>query len=466
MAEKKSNIKLMVKAGIIGVLLLLMLIPLAFIKNIMMERKGYKAEAFKTISSSWGGDQLVAAPFLNVPYSYSYQQTDKDKNVKTITVTGIYKVSPRDLNVDVNLVPQIRYIGIFEMPVYTADISLKGNFGKITDTPSDRKLDLAKAFITLELTDVKGIVKMPEGNFNGGALDFAPYAVPNTVEFSGNLGNDEDYKGTADAPRSKAYAAYDYEYSRSSSTSLKAIFSDVNYANQKGEFDIKFSLRGSGSINFVPSAKQNKFNVASTWKDPLFFNSFLPSTKTINNDGFTAEWDISYLASGIPQVFEKLDVSSAIFGVKLSTPVDNYRNGLRAAKYGILFVALTFLACFVFEMVGKSSIHPFQYTLVGLAMALFYLLLISFSEFIGFGWAYIIASAAVVLMISLYIRYGVIKQGGWKYSVLPGVIIAALYAYLYILLQLQDFSALFGAIGLFVGLGVVMYTTRNINWYE
>ncbi|MDR0291994.1 MAG: cell envelope integrity protein CreD [Elusimicrobium sp.] len=467
--SKKMNFKVLLKAVVIGVLLLLMLIPLAFVKSLMSERSNYKQEALRTISSSWGADQLVAAPFVNVPYSYNVLSEDKNGKKITNTVEGVYKFSPRDLNANVEMTPQIRYIGIFEMPVYTADFAVRGNFTP-QDAPANIGLRYGSAFLTIELTDLKGIAKMPEGNFNGAALDFAPYAGNATVGYSGTLGRDEDYKSNVDLPQVKkmdSYYSEDYAVrAYSSSNSIKAISAPVDFRNKSGNFEIKFSLRGSGSLNFVPTARQNKFSVKSSWPDPLFFNSFLPSAKEISSKGFKADWDISYLASGVPQSFEKLDVTQSVFGVKLSTPVDNYRNGLRAAKYGILFLALTFLACFVFEIAGKNPIHPFQYILVGLAMAVFYLLLISLSEFISFGLAYFIAAAAVVIMISCYIRYGIIKQPGAKYLLAPAAAFTVLYVYLYVLLQLQDFSFLFGALGLFAGLGAVMYATRNINWYE
>jgi len=465
------NFKILLKAVVICVLLLLMLIPLAFVKNLMSERSDYKSEALRTISNSWGGDQLVAAPFVNVPYSYVVVEQDENgKNPKSRTVEGVLKFSPRDLNTSVEMLPQIRYIGIFEMPVYTADFTVKGDF-TAQPAPADKTMRYGDAFLTIELTDLKGIAKMPEGSFNGAALDFAPYAGDAAVSFSGSLGRDEDYKSNVDMPQTKkmdSYYSEDYVSASpyNSRNSIKAISAPVDFKNKSGNFDIKFSLRGSGSLNFVPLARQNNFTVKSTWPDPLFFNSFLPASKDISSKGFKAQWDISYLASGVPQSFDKLDVAPSIFGVKLSTPVDNYRNGLRAAKYGILFLALTFLACFVFEIAGKNPIHPFQYILVGLAMAVFYLLLISLSEFISFGLAYFIAAAAVIIMISCYIRYGIIKRPGAKYLLVPGLALAVLYVYLYVLLQLQDFSFLFGALGLFAGLGAVMYATRNINWYE
>lgn len=172
------------------------------------------------------------------------------------------------------------------------------------------------------------------------------------------------------------------------------------------------------------------------------------------------------MASGIPPRLNGADVSSALFTTSLLVPVDNYRSAERATKYGSLFILLTFLACFVFEITRKKPIHPFQYLLVGLAMAVFYILLISISEFIPFGWAYLIAAAAVIAMITVYSKFGINKNLSAGQTSVVALALAALYGYLYILLQLQDMALIFGAIGLFIGLAIVMYATRNINWYE
>jgi inner membrane protein len=172
------------------------------------------------------------------------------------------------------------------------------------------------------------------------------------------------------------------------------------------------------------------------------------------------------MASGIPSRLDGASLSSSVFTVSLLVPVDNYRGAERATKYGILFIILTFLACFVFEITGKKPIHPFQYLLIGLAMAVYYILLLSISEFISFALAYLIAASATIIMITLYTKFAIIKNLTLKQTAVIGAALAALYGYLYILLQLQDMALIFGSIGLFAGLAIVMYATRNITWYE
>ncbi|WP_424244852.1 inner membrane protein [Elusimicrobium posterum] len=452
--DRNFSLNILGKAAVVGALLLLMLLPLFFIQNTMKERKQYKDHALGTISSSWGSDQLLAAPFINIGYTVNTVETvNKEKVVKTST--QYKKFAPQNLETSVEMIPQVRNIGIFSMPVYTANIKIKGNFDVLPTTSSN-------AFLTIELKDLKGITKMPQGKFGTQQLEFEPYAQNNTISF-GALGPNED--DPMDKKSSRKYYYDDYDYGNKN-TSANAIAAKVKYGTTKTDFEISFPLQGSGTMNLVPIAKQNKFTVSSPWKDPLFFGSFLPAQKEINENGFSASWDISYLASGIPQTFDTMNVKESVFGVKLATPVDSYRNGLRAAKYGLLFLALTFLACFVFEIVGSKPIHAFQYVMVGAAMSIFYILLLSLSEFMCFGLAYLIAAAAVIVMITSYIRFAIIKESGAKYIVAPAGILTGLYIYLYVLLQLQDFSLLFGAFGLFIGLAAVMYTTRNINWYE
>lgn len=463
MTDKKINTKVLIKAAVIGVLLLLMLIPLHFVKGIMAERQNYKDQALNTISSAWGGNQLIAAPFVEVPYTYTTEVKEQGV-VKKITNTSYRRFSPKDLDINIELLPQVRYIGIFDVPVYTAQVQLKGNFeGKYP--PANYIYEAAR--LIMEIEDIKGIAKMPEGVLNGEKLDFAPH-LGSVIGYSGKLGASYNHAATNRGFSGPKYDSYEYGLRDSSSSagSLKVIAAPFDFNPEKTAFDINIVLRGSGSFNIVPLGKENKITASSSWKDPFFFGNFLPDEKEVTSKGFTARWDISYLAGGIPQSFGKLDVTGALFGVNLSDPVDNYRNGLRAVKHAILFLALTFLSCFVFEIAAKSPVHPFQYVLVGLSMAVFYLLLISLSDFISFTLAYLISAAVTSVMIGLYTKYAVIRKEGLKSLFISAGMIAVLYAYLYILLQLQDFSLLFGAFGLLTGLGIVMYTTKNINWYE
>ncbi|MDR3345896.1 MAG: cell envelope integrity protein CreD, partial [Campylobacteraceae bacterium] len=194
--------------------------------------------------------------------------------------------------------------------------------------------------------------------------------------------------------------------------------------------------------------------------------AFLPDTKDVTTEGFDASWDINYLASGISPRFDKSDLTSALFTTSFIIPVDNYRSAQRAVKYGILFIVLTFAVCFAFEVAQKKPIHPIQYLLVGFAMVIFYTLLVSISEFLSFTLAYFIAAAATITLISVYAKVGIVKDMSKKQVAIVAASLVFLYGFLFILLRLQDMALLYGSLGLFIALGVIMYMTRNIGWYE
>lgn len=448
---KKLNFSIIWKAIVIGVLILLMLVPLAFVKSAIKGRLAYKNEAVSKITESWGGQILVAAPILNIPYTVEVR-SENEKGKTTVTSRTDYaKYAPKNTDIEVNIVPQMRYIGIFEVPVFTAEITMKGSFEKIKDMVSAQNLN--ESFITLEINDLKGI-SAPDFVWNGKKSEFEPSLKGNAMRV--NVPQTLEYSPTS-------YSGY---YHGEAANYLKSLSSQVSFNNTDSSFEIKFNIKGSRNISFVPLAKDNNVRIYSKWTNPNFSGAFLPDTKEINNDGFDAYWNINYMASGIPRRLDGANLSSALFTTSLLVPVDNYRSAERATKYGILFIILTFLACFVFEITSKKPIHPFQYLLVGLAMAIFYILLISISEFIAFGRAYLIAAAAIILLITLYAKFAISKTLSAPRTIIIAAAFAALYGYLYILLQLQDMALIFGSIGLFAGLAIAMYSTRNINWYE
>jgi inner membrane protein len=426
-----------------------MLIPLAFVRSVIKGRLEYKNEAVAKITQSWGGHIVIATPLLNMPFS---------RKVKGDYVTEYAKFAPKDVNTDVNIIPQKRYIGIFEVPVFEAEITIKGKLESITlankKAGEDVKYNGTDTFISLEINDLKGI-SVPEITYNGKKYEFCPTGAGKPLSLN--------------IPEVYEYSPI-FFYTRYSKNlkqiDLKSLSSKIDFNNTDGTFEIKFSISGSSSISFVPLAKDNSYHIYSKWTNPNFSGAFLPYAKDINSDGFSADWKINYLASGISQDLKNSSLSDAIFSVSLLVPVDNYRSAERAVKYGILFIILTFIACFIWEITSKKPIHPFQYILVGIAMAIFYILLISISEFITFGIAYIIASTAVILMITLYIKFAISKNITFKQAGLIALSFGALYGYLYILLQLQDMALLFGGIGLFASLAITMYATKNINWYD
>jgi inner membrane protein len=241
----------------------------------------------------------------------------------------------------------------------------------------------------------------------------------------------------------------------------------ASLANTHGplDFSATVQLKGSGDLLFVPTGKTTTVNAASSWSNPSFTGSYLPDLRAIKDSGFTADWKVLYLNRNYPQQWKDHvhDMNTSAFGVDLIVPVDAYQQTTRSVKYAILIILLTFTAFFLIEWVYRRPIHSFQYALVGLALCLFYTLLLSFSEYIGFNNAYLVAAIATVLLIAWFVRS--ILQSS-KMSLFIGALLTLLYGFIFTLIQLQDYALLMGSIGLFITLGIVMYFSRKIKWTE
>ena len=432
MHNKTDNFNINRKMIVLGVLTLIMLIPLGMVSGLIKERENNKFTAIRTISSAWGKVQTLSGPVLSVPV----RVVKKDTTGKQYSDTEYVNFLPEKLDINGNVTPEIRYKGIFKHPVYTADLKIQGNFANIiVDTVNSNKVSPGdvlwdKAFITFGISDLKGISAKPLLNLNNKEIDFAPGIYKKALVDRG----------------------------------IHA-FLNLNKDNLKNiPFVINLNLKGNDYLAFKPVAKQNNVSLSSSWKDPNFIGDFLPVTKTVSENGFKANWYVSHFASDFGAVSD--DSSGQSFGVSLLMPVDSYRNSIRAVKYGILFIVLTFIACLIFEIISKIKIHPFQYILVGLAISVFYLLMVSFSEFMDFSVAYLIASISTVALIASYTHISLARKSKPVFTAVMSVTLLLLYSYLYILLQLQDMSLLFGSIGIFTALAAIMYATRNIDWYN
>jgi inner membrane protein len=233
---------------------------------------------------------------------------------------------------------------------------------------------------------------------------------------------------------------------------------DISYA-------FSLNLNGSKYLNFVPLGKETTVQLASAWQNPSFDGAFLPEERTVEKEGFTADWKVLHLNRNYPQQWQgaAYDVSNSVFGVNLLLPVDEYQKSMRSAKYAIMIIALTFLLFFFVEVLNKKRIHPFQYILVGLAICIFYTLLLSLSEHTSFNFAYAIASVVIISMITLYAQS--IFNNPLLTRILGGMLVV-IYGFIFVILQLQDFALLMGSIGLLIVLGIVMYLSRKVDWYN
>lgn len=419
-----------VKLIVIVFLALILLIPASMVQEIIHEREYEQSNATDAISQEWAESQNVAGPVITIPVSVSNPDGSKQWG-------QFIHVLPKNLDVKGNVDPQTLHRGIYEAVVYRTQLNITAQF----DTTSVKQMvndiggvaDWDKAYIAVGISDLRGI----EENLLVHINDTSIAAVAGISSES-----PIDHGVTVPIDRS-------------------TIGADGNM-----QISYVLNLQGSNLLEFLPLGSTTHVNISSKWTDPSFMGSFLPDHREVTKDGFTADWQILQLNRNYPQAWKNSDyhevLETSVFGVTLMSGTDDYQKATRSVKYAILTIGLTFLLFFLTEIMNKKRIHPFQYILVGLALCLFYILLISLSEQMAFNNAYLISAGTIVAMITLYSRT-VFTQ--WKLSGLLALILTALYTYLFVTIQISDYALLLGSVGLTIMLGVTMYATRKIKWY-
>lgn len=426
----KINQSITFKALVIGFLTIILLIPGIMIQDLIRERQDRSVETIEKINAKWSNAQTICGPVLTIPYT----TTQVDANNKTVLQEHTISITPENLNIDTQLFPEERYYGIYKTILYKSEIDLSGNFDKINYQKTDNStIHWDQAYLTIGVSDLRGITE----NISF-TLDNKQYPV----EAAGN---------------------YDRLMGKILVVSLNN--ADTLLTGQPLNFNCKIKLNGSSNINFIPIGKTSKVHVAGTWKSPGFIGNFSPE-HTITENGFDANWSVLRFNRSIPETWIDNQVETfedASFGVNLIDPVNHYQQNMRSAKYAFMFIALTFVVFFFVEILTKKRIHPIQYLLVGIALILFYSLLLSISEQINFGIAYLIASIATIGLITVYthsIFKNKVQTGGLA------AMLCMLYIFLYVVLQLEDIALLIGSVGLFIILGIIMFFSRKINWYR
>lgn len=444
--QKKSfgqwiKTSLTIRMLMMGFLILILLIPLAYIKDLIQERAYRQEEVVKEINQKWGNQVLLYGPILKVPYLTHHISKVWNEKLKTyetkddITQHNAY-FFPDQLDIDATIESETLGRSIYESVVYTSDIQLKGTF-KAPDfkTNDIKKEDILwnKATIILNSTNLKGI----KSNLN---LQIGNNTYPLRSKFKKN--------------------AYMY--------TLETKFlneTDLPNSEKNTSFSLGIKINGSEELSFIPIGSETNVSMSSNWASPSFNGEYLPNPKTkeISKDGFKASWKILETNREFEQDFfgELPHISSSAFGVKLLIPVDEYQKSERAAKYGYLVISLTFLIFFLIQSISNITIHPFQYLMIGLALSMFYTLLISISEHSSFLQAYVIAGAAVVLLIAIYSKT-ILKST--KFMLFIAVSLIALYTFIFVIIQLESYALLVGSIGLFLILGTIMMVSRRIEW--
>ncbi|VAW98693.1 Inner membrane protein CreD [hydrothermal vent metagenome] len=421
----------------IGFVVLLLQIPIAMIDSQISERDSTRNNAVHDISNKWGNQQRIIGPRLVVPFYELQSWTNKHGKKETRKKLRHAVFLPDSLNINAKIKNEIRYRGIFEVPVYQSIINLTGHFSK---PDFDRwgitadKIYWDRAQLLVNVSDSRAIQKQVVLRWNTQSLNFEP-----------GLGDTNSHDAGFHIPNIP-----------------------LKNNNDGYKFNIAMVLNGSRSLYLAPMAKNTAITMSSDWPDPSFQGFKLPNNRNVTAQGFDADWAISHISRNYPQqwlhdTFDYNKFSTSLVGVDFISPVDNYRMSERSIKYQLLFLLLTFVAIWLLEIVYKLRIHLLQYLFLGLGMCLFYLLLLAFSEHISFFWSYIIASTAIVAMTTLYSKT-ILKTS--KRASLIGTGITLLYIYLYSLLQEQNYSMLSGSIGVFVALAIIMYVTRNIDWYN
>jgi len=437
------------KGIIIALLILILLIPSAMIQNLIKERQERSRETVQKINEKWSRSQTLCAPLLLVPYT----TTKLDKDKKTYYEEHTLYVTPKGLKINVSLTPEERYYGIYKAIFYKSDIHFEGVFSELANLKIENsELHFDKAQIAIGITDLKGVTQTPDFKIGDKTLETTVGVV--------KLFSVSEIAVIEDIDKFSSRASYSRPATISGKT-LIVNLKDTNWADSLN-FNCTMQLNGSSAISFIPIGQHTAVTVNGQWQSPSFIGGFSPES-TIDNKQFNAVWNILSFNREIPDMWSDNNIANLgenSFGVNLIETVDHYQQNMRSAKYALMFIALTFIVFFFVEIFTKKSIQFFQYVLVGIALILFYSLLLSLSEQIGFGWAYLTASAATILMTTVYF-YSLIKQKIATF-ILAGIMII-LYAFLYIILQVEDFALLFGSIFLFVILGVIMFVSNKIK---
>ncbi|HEV8513458.1 MAG TPA: cell envelope integrity protein CreD [Cyclobacteriaceae bacterium] len=445
-----------VKLVSIGFLVLILLIPSSWIQDLMNERQSRAEDVMHEVSSKWSGSQTLSGPILVIPYKV-IQKIDHGKDgIEIQEYIQKYFLLPETLDVNGDVDPTVLHRGIFDAAVYTSALKIKANFNKpdfVSLAIPDDMVQWKDAYMIFSITDLRGISENPSFMVGNSSKPTEP---------SSDLG----------VSVRKFMRDNNVSYSQSdgvvSDFSSNGIIAKLGWQSEKdfvGNTAIKITLKGSNRLSFNPTGKTTTVQLKGPWGNPSFDGEFLPENRTITEDAFTANWKILHFNRPFAQQWTEsgTKLSGSEFGVKLIVPVDQYQKSIRTSKYGQLIIILTFVALFLVEITKKIRIHPFQYILIGAALIIYYTLLISLSEQVGYNIAYWIATAATVGLISFY---SISFLQNSRLVTLFTAILVIFYAFIFIIVLQQDFSLLLGSIGLFLIVGSLMYFARNVKWYS
>lgn len=422
-----KNQALTTKIVIVVILTLLMLIPIGMVRSLITEREGNKVAEQTEMSDRWGGRQLLTGPVLVLPYKQSLA-------VGSTAPSFVYCL-PEEYNVTGDIKPEERTRGIQKILSYQSTMHFEGKF----IFPDYKSLDLDEAliqwdeaYIVMGISNLQGVKNKIVFNINGHPQEILANVADNDLIRSGVM------------------------------IKMPLAAADMG---KSCNFDFDLVLNGTDGLHFLPVGKQTNVHLNSTWKSVAYTGDYVPTEKADVKEGIDAQWNIFDYNRSYTQMWVGKNDSfgSTKLGLDLLLPVDHYQKTMRAVKYAIMFIALTFLVFFMVELLSKKRIHPVQYLLVSFALVLFYSLLLALSEHIGFDWSYLVSALAIVMLITAY-SHSIFKSR--KQTLFMGLFLSGLYIFLYVVIQLEDMALLLGSIGLFVALAIVMFVSRKINWYK
>lgn len=423
-----------IKILVIAALVLLLLIPMVMIESMITERGQTQVDAIDEVSQKWSLAQTITGPYINLQYPIASEDNGKQQ-----ISYGNIMIFPDELFIDGQLRTEILKRGIYEVNVYQSELVFKGSFSSEELRKSGEDMDalqFGKAAICFNLTDMRGISEQISITLNDSVYVFEPGVDGRGID---NVG---------------VHTIVD----------LSALKED-----KKLPYEMKIKLKGSQSINFTPLGKTTKVSLKANWNTPSFIGNYLPDSRDVTEKDFSAHWQVLNLNRNFSQVVIDYrnaglkDIKNSNFGVTLKVPVEQYQQSMRSAKYAILIILLTFTVIFFTEIMEKTYIHVLQYLLVGLALCLFYSLLLSISEHVGFNIAYLISAVLTIGLVGGYML-GIIKKK--KSAFLMAGLLGVLYISIFILIQLESFALLAGSLGLFVILAAVMYFSKKIDWFN
>ncbi|AOM77903.1 cell envelope integrity protein CreD [Pedobacter steynii] len=425
------------KLFLIGMLTLLLLLPSSWIQTLITERQQRQDEAITEIAEKWSGAQLIESPVMQLPYKTFVKVVDAAGKSTLKEDFSVIYILPEELNIQTQVNPEILHRGIFDAVVYNTKLKIQGRFSELELKKSGINPDLIlwdKVKVIAGLSDLKGLKNNPKIKLEDLAYTAEPDFSPENL-FTNSL-------------------SVQTNLSAGKTTSIR--------------FNYDIDLRGSGELNFLHLGKNTSVNVTGNWNNPSFTGNYLPETRSITEKQFTGNWKMSNFNRPFPQqwlgtnnALNEQNKAKATFGVKFLLPVDQYQKTMRSAKYSVLIILLSFISLFFIELLNKIKVNLLQYVLIGAAMIIYYSLLLSFTEQIGFTLAYLIASIATITLVSAFIGTFLRNK---KAAFVFAIILSIFYSFIYVIIQLQDMALLFGSIGLFITVACLMYFSVKINW--